>query len=236
MPRKRTISNEALLDAALRIVRESGPDALSFATLASQVGLAPSTIVQRFGTKAELLRAALSRAWDALDEQTAAAAQSAPPGTDGVVELLVRLTGQYDAHDFADQLRVLREDLRDPVLRARGQAWLATLTAAVEERLSPSPGGESGLGALVVAHWQGTLTIWSFVRDAHVTTTVRSALEDLLARLSLQPTTARRSAAESVEDRGADIVQGVAERERWGVGGDPAQDRADVGVEQQGAG
>jgi AcrR family transcriptional regulator len=37
MPRKRTISNDALLDAALLIVREFGPDALSFAALASRV-------------------------------------------------------------------------------------------------------------------------------------------------------------------------------------------------------
>jgi len=61
-----------------------------------------------------------------------------------VIELLVRLTGQYDAHDYADQLRLLREDLRDPVLRARGQSWLATLTQAVEDRLSPSPSSHAG--------------------------------------------------------------------------------------------
>ncbi len=56
----------------------------------------------------------------------------------------MRLTGQYDAHDYADQLRLLREDLRDPVLRARGQSWLATLTQAVEDRLSPSPSSHAG--------------------------------------------------------------------------------------------
>jgi AcrR family transcriptional regulator len=199
MPRKRTISDEALLDAALLIVRESGPEALTFAALASRVDLAASTIVQRFKTKAELLRAALLRAWDRLDEETAAATQTAPPGADGVIELLVRLTGQYHAHDYADQLRLLREDLRDPVLRERGQAWLATLTRAVEDRLSPSPGTEAGNGELVVAHWQGTLTVWSFVRGAPVTTAVRLALQDLLARLTGDQ--AERSPASSRTNR-----------------------------------
>jgi AcrR family transcriptional regulator len=183
MPRKRTVSDEALLDAALVIVRESGPEALTFGALASRVELAGSTLVQRFGTKAALLQAALLRAWDALDERTAAGVDTAPLDPDGVVELLVGLTGQYDAHDFADQLRLLREDLRDPVLRARGEAWLATLTDAVEQRLAGATGGGAGLGELVVAHWQGTLTVWSFTRDAPAVSYVRTALEALLARL-----------------------------------------------------
>lgn len=197
MPRKRTIPDQALLDAALAVVHESGPDALTFSALSARVGLAPSTIVQRFGTKAGLLRAALSQAWDRLDDETAIADRNAGPGAGGVVDMLLSLTGQYDAHDFADQLLVLREDLRDPVLRARGQAWLATLTAAIERRLEPAngrtdgsshPGGRDGvdgLGELIVTHWQGTLTIWSFRRHVALTAAVRTALEHLLARLDV---------------------------------------------------
>ena len=184
MPRKRTISDDDLADAALALVRQSGPGALSFAALAPRVGLAASTIVQRFGTKAALLRAALSRAWDHLDADTARAAAEAPLDPQGVVELLVRLSGQYDPDDeFADQLLILREDLRDPVLRARGRAWLATLVDAIERRLGDAPGGADGLGALVVAQWQGTLTVWSFQRDGSLPAAVRAALEEFVGRL-----------------------------------------------------
>jgi AcrR family transcriptional regulator len=187
MPRKRTISDAAVLDEALVIVHTSGPEALTFGALAPRVGLAASTIVQRFGTKATLLHTALSRAWDLLDEQTAMAIDDAPLEPIGVIELLVQLSGQYEAHDFADQLKVLREDLRDPVLRARGQTWMATLTEAIERRLTETPGGAAGVGKLVVAHWQGTLTVWSFTRDAPLTTAVRNALDDLFGRLGIGP-------------------------------------------------
>jgi AcrR family transcriptional regulator len=187
MPRKRTIPDEDLLDAALVLVREVGPDAVSFGTLATRVGLAPSTLVQRFGSKAGLLHAALLRAWRQLEAATDEAIAAAPDGPGGVVELLVSLTGQYDAHDFADQLRVLREDLRDPALRQRGEAWFAALSDAVEARLAGSPTNEAGLGGLVVATWQGTLTVWSFSREAPVVDTVRRTLEDLLARLVPDP-------------------------------------------------
>ncbi|MGW0230962.1 TetR family transcriptional regulator [Actinopolymorpha singaporensis] len=192
MPRKRTVPDEALLSTALSIVRTSGPDALSFGSLAARVDLAASTLVQRFGSRADLLRAALLFAWDRLDEETARACAEAPSGAAGVVDLLVRLSGQYDAgdsDDFADQLMLLREDLRDPVLRARGQAWLDTLSAAVEERLDDGsgdvPGGVPGLGELVVAQWQGSLTLWGFRRQSDAVTAVRRALDTLLARISV---------------------------------------------------
>jgi AcrR family transcriptional regulator len=184
MPRKRSVPDDVLLDAALTVVQSTGPRSLTFAALAERSGLAASTIVQRFSTKAGLLQAALLRAWDLLDAATAAAVARAGPGPDGVVEMLVRLTGQYasDSSAYADQLLVLREDLRDPVLRERGRRWVATLAAAVEQRLDA--GDETaGLGTLVVAQWQGTLTVWSFTRTAPPVDVVRAALEELLARL-----------------------------------------------------
>ena len=185
MPRQRTVPDQDLLDAALLVIRAAGPEALTFAAAAKESGLAASTVVQRFGTKAGLLRAALLRAWDLLDEQTDAAVATAGPGPDGVVALLTGLSGSYEAHDFADQLRVLREDLRDPVLRERGQRWLALLGQEVQRRLEPT--APVGIGELVVAHWQGTLTIWGFTRSTPLADAVRTALTDLLTHLRLDP-------------------------------------------------
>jgi AcrR family transcriptional regulator len=187
--RPRTVSDDAVLDAALAVVREAGPDALSFGVLAPRAGLAASTIVQRFGTKPALLQAALARAWDGLDADTARADAEAGPGVAGVVDLLVALSGQYDEHgEYADGLRVLREDLRDPVLRERGRAWIATLVAAVERRLADAtpdrPGGATGLGEVVVAHWQGSLIVWGFTRNAPLPVAVRRSLEHLLLHLT----------------------------------------------------
>jgi AcrR family transcriptional regulator len=186
VPRHRTVPDERLLDVALEIVHGSGPSALSFATLASRVGLAGSTIVQRFGTKADLLQSALLHAWDRLDADTVAATASAAQDATGVVDLFVALSGTYDADDFADQLMVLREDLRDPVLRERGRRWFAVLARAVEERLSATPGVSDGLGELVVAHWQGTWTVWSFTREGSLPSFVRRSMEQLLEHLTRQ--------------------------------------------------
>ena len=180
MPRTKTIPDEVLLAAALDIVHREGPAALTFSTLAQVVDLASSTIVQRFGSKANLLRATLSHAWDQLDRNTAAAVTAASDDAAGVVDLLVALSGSYEANDYADQLMVLREDLRDPVLRSRGEAWINALAGSIEERLIDAPAGSAGLGALVVAHWQGTLTVWGFTRPGPLPAFVRRSVEELL--------------------------------------------------------
>ena len=176
MPRKRTMTDEVLLDHALAVLREVGPDALTFGAVATMTGLAASTIVQRFGSKPALLRAALLRAWDRLDDDTAAAVAAAGRGAEGAIDLLVRLSGQYEEHDYADQLRLLREDLRDPALTDRGRAWLAVLAEAIEARV---PGVA---GMLVLAQWQGTLTVWSFTREAPIEEIVRRNLREFFRR------------------------------------------------------
>jgi AcrR family transcriptional regulator len=188
VPRTKTIPDEVLLSAGLEIVHRDGPAALTFSTLAAVVGLASSTIVQRFGSKAELLRATLLHAWDELEGHTASAAMAASPDAAGVVDLLVALSGAYETNDYADQLMVLREDLRDPVLRSRGEAWFTKLAGSIEARLVDAPGGSAGLGELVVAHWQGTLTLWSFTRPGPLPAFVRQSLDELLRRV-LHPTT-----------------------------------------------
>lgn len=79
---------------------------------------------------------------------------------------------------------MLREDLRDPLLRERGQRWINGLAQEVERRLGP---GAEGLGELVVAHWQGTLTIWGFTRATTLADAVRTALTRLIAQLPHTP-------------------------------------------------
>jgi AcrR family transcriptional regulator len=189
MPRKRTIPDTAVLDAALALAEGAGPGALTFASLSAESGLAPATLVQRFGTKAGLLQAALLRAWDLLDEATAAADEAAGDGPEGVVDLVVRLGGQYDPAEDADQILLLREDLRDPVLRARGQAWIAALAAAVERRLE---GAEPGVGRLVVAQWQGSLTVWQFHREGDLDVALGTAVASLLTALGFPVSPPRR--------------------------------------------
>lgn len=163
MPRPKTLSDRDVLDAAHRLIHRHGPETLTFARLAEACGLSPSTLVQRFGTKARLTQSALLHAWDGLDRRTADLAASAPRTPDGAITLLVGLSADYGGIEaYADGLLVLREDLRDPVLRARGAAWKGALSDALEACFAAVPRAPSGIGMLMAAQWQGSLLWWGF--------------------------------------------------------------------------
>ncbi|MDQ3742446.1 MAG: TetR/AcrR family transcriptional regulator, partial [Actinomycetota bacterium] len=61
MPRPKTVEDDAVLDAALRVVDRAGPAGLTLAAVAEEVGLAPATLVQRFASKRGLLLALAGR-------------------------------------------------------------------------------------------------------------------------------------------------------------------------------
>ena len=184
MPRPKTMTDTAVLEAALRLIHQQGPQALTFDSLSKICGLSGSTLVQRFGTKAALKQAALHHAWDTLDDRTAALAASVDKTPDGAVDLLVGLSMDYGGiESYAEGLLVLREDLSDPALRARGAAWKAALSGALDDCLASSPEFAEGAGMMLAAQWQGSLLWWSFEPDLPVQDQVRQALSALVVAL-----------------------------------------------------
>ena len=177
MPRPKTLPDGAVLEAALKLMHERGPDALTFAALAATCGLSASTLVQRFETKAQLVRSTLLFAWDRLDAKTAELAASVPKTPDGAIQLLTGLSSDYGGIEaFAEGLLILREDLRDPVLRSRGAAWKASLTRALDKCFAQVASAPPGIGLLMAAQWQGSLLWWSFEPRGKVERSVEEAL------------------------------------------------------------
>ena len=168
-----------MLDAALGVVRALGIDRLTFSAAAEATGLSGATLVQRFGTKQALRQRTLLRAWDGLDARTAELAATTAMTPAGAIDLLVGLSGAYgDIERYVEDLLILREDLRDPVLRARGAAWEAELVAALDARC-----GE-GAGHLLAAHWQGAVTWWAFRPERPLVPYLRASLEPLVSLLA----------------------------------------------------
>lgn len=189
MARTKKLSDVAVLDAALDLIHRRGPDAVTFASLSEACGLSPATLVQRFHGKPELVQAALLRAWDRLDDKTARHAAEMPKTPDGAVRLLVGLSGSYGGiKEYAEGLLVLREDFRDPVLRARGAAWKAALSAALDECFAGVASAPEDIGLLMASQWQGSLLWWAFEPDerldAHVEKRLRSFVRALGASTS----------------------------------------------------
>lgn len=149
MPRIRTIPDAQVFATIQRLLAEGGDRAVSFGAVGKATGLAPPTLVQRYGNREAMVRAARLAAWEALEHRTAQAiAETADKGPQG----LLKAIGSLDP-------AALTADLRDPTLAARAQGWRAGVETALTLRLG---GGQKAResASLLFAAWQGQ-ALWA---------------------------------------------------------------------------
>ncbi|MEJ5020437.1 TetR/AcrR family transcriptional regulator [Ochrobactrum vermis] len=181
MARTKSVPDEAVLDRLLAVVVEAGPTGLTFARAAKAAGLSAATLVQRYGSSQSMLEAVLLRAWDQLDAATRTADENAALTPQGAVDLLMALTPSGTAeYNATDGLLLLREDIRNPVLRARGAAWGLYLADALGRRLSDDAGKAERLGWQMASVWQGANIWWAFTRSEPSEIATRRALLEWL--------------------------------------------------------
>ncbi|MAM73796.1 TetR/AcrR family transcriptional regulator [uncultured Tistrella sp.] len=191
MARRRSLPDDRILEITLALMHRLGPQAVTFAAVAAETGLSGATLVQRFGSKPAMIRAALDLAWTRLETATAEAIAACPPTPEGAVALLAGLSQGYgDIDSYADGLMVLREDLRDPELRARGTRWGNGLAAAID-RCFP---GQPDAGRLMITQWQGALIWWGFAPDRPIDRVVAEELGSLAGLLAGRPVPAEPAA------------------------------------------
>jgi AcrR family transcriptional regulator len=207
MPRRKSQTDEQVLDAALAILRDGGVEGLTFAALARRSGLSAATLVQRFGSKPELGRRALLQAWDQLDDLTAELAETVPRTAAGADELLIGLSRQHEGSgDEGSGLLLLREDLRDPVLRERGAAWETALIEALDDCFSTTPGAPDRIGHVLASYWQGALIWWMFRPSIPLEEYLTQSLTEVIGLLVPSERRAGTDRARSTEP---DVVDGV---------------------------
>lgn len=148
MPRVRTIPDADIFAAIRQLLAEGGDKAVAFGSVARATGLAAPTLVQRYGSREAMLRAALMAAWDALDAATAAAEGQSETGPKGAQAMLKALEGE------ATDAALLAADFRDAALRDRAAAWRQQVETALAVRLGGGAKAREA-AAMLFAAWQG---------------------------------------------------------------------------------
>ena len=171
-----------MLDATARAVGRTGPLRMTLADVADEVGVTPSALVQRFGSKKALLLALAERGLGQVDARFARARAACPTRTGALVEALAEGARPLGTpRQMAGSLAFLQIDLTDPDfhrvtlihldrLRAGIRALLAEAVAEGELRACDL---DALARALEVAY-HGSLISWAVRRDG--------ALPDALRR------------------------------------------------------
>ena len=98
------------------------------------------------------------------------------------------MPGDKAETDATDGLLLLREDIRNPVLRARGAEWGHKLALALGRRLSDDPAIAMRFGRQMASLWQGAHTWWAFQRGEPADTAIRRTLFEWLVDMQLVQT------------------------------------------------
>jgi len=188
--RPRTASDSQILDAAERAIARYGPAQLTLAHITAEVGLAPATLVQRFGSKRGLLLAVKARAPQTIAGAFAAAA--AEPDGSPMDRLHLALASLVHAIDspvtLANTLAFTQLDLVDPEFTAIAAERSRVLRAGIRELLvAGTAAGElvrhdhTRLAQAIATTWSGSLMTWAVDGDGPLTEWLRRDIETLLA-------------------------------------------------------
>ena len=144
MGRPRSISDDVILDAVLSLLMAGGEGAVSFGTVSKACGLAPPTLVQRYGDRQGMLRAALNRGWARLSEVAEVAA-----GQEENAQGFLKRLGDEPL------LPLVVASLADAEATARAAAWRADVERVLMAKLGCRPEA----AAMLFAAWQGRM-LW----------------------------------------------------------------------------
>ena len=191
-PRPRTASDDEILEGVVRAVARVGPARLALTDVTRETGLAPATLLQRFGSKRGMLLAALEHT-AAEGDRRAGEIRSRYPSRVAALAALVALAAADVRDDdlpatAANRMAFFHGDLRDAdvhwIALERSRRTVARFRALIAEAVA---GGElasvdagrlaQGLHAAVT----GAALEWVIFREGPARRWVEAAAEWVLA-------------------------------------------------------
>jgi AcrR family transcriptional regulator len=193
MPRRRTVDDATILAAAAEAIGEMGPSDLTLAAVGANVGLAPATLVQRFGSKRGLLLALARSSSEWAPETFRAARARHRSHLSALVAALRSMTAMVSTPEtMANQLAFLQLDLRDPEFHelalAHSRRVREEIRALLEDAVAAKEIGPTDtrrLAEAIDAVYNGALITWSIYRTGPVDRWLARQLETVLAEHSL---------------------------------------------------
>jgi AcrR family transcriptional regulator len=188
--RPRLVSDEALIDATIRVMSRLGPVKMTLAEVAKEAGVTAATLVQRFGSKRALLlkiSADAAAFGDACVDMARAAHPSSPldaliAAASGIAQMA------RTPEELANSLAFLQIDISDPDfyvhLLEMSRKTVAGYRALLKEAIAAGelkPHDTLRMARAINAISGGSLISWAVFREGTAERWVKRDLDTLLA-------------------------------------------------------
>ncbi len=191
-PRPRLASDAEIVEAAKRVISREGPNGFTLAEVGHEAGIAPATLVQRFGSKRDLMLAVAGRGAGTGAETPESCFAAARQETSSPLKALTR--GLEDMasmaptpEELSNHLAFLQIDLTDPDFHELALANALANRKGIVELLDEAIVADelrecdtARLSVAVDAIAGGALISWAIHREGTAREAIRDALETLL--------------------------------------------------------
>jgi len=197
------VSDATILVATARMISRVGPARLTLADVGDEVGLAPATLLQRFGSKRGLLIALVQQALESVDDSFTSVRAARHSALDAAIAAAGTMAEHVRApEELANNLAFFQIDLSDAEFHRlaleHSRRVRAGYQALLQEAITLGELIECDAGALASALQAvaaGSLLNWAIHRDGPVADWVRADIETLITpyrAATVTPTLTRR--------------------------------------------
>nr|WP_239063095.1 TetR/AcrR family transcriptional regulator [Streptomyces sp. SID13031] len=188
--RPRLISDDTILDATRQVLAELGPAKLTLAAVGARAGLAPPTLMQRFGSKRGLLLASAARSSQLVLLAVAAAESRNTSPLAALRDFALSSVAHVNRREeLGNGLGFVQLDVADPEFRAHALAHSAAivdscarlLTAAQQVGELKPDADVPALARLTLVCFNGALQVWAVNGWGSLTDFLRDQLDQLLS-------------------------------------------------------
>ena len=189
-PRPRTVDDTTILDAAILVLSRVGPERLTLAQVGEEAGLSAATLVQRFGSKRQLLLGVMKHVVATATERQAAALNGHDSALEAIFASAMDRSGALnDPAAVGNLLAFYVSDLNDPEFRALTrensrravEGFKQLLDKAVANgEIAESYVDTQQLAETIYSLTVGTLTTWTVSGEGPYKPRIRRELDILL--------------------------------------------------------
>ena len=195
-PRPRTVEDSAILEAAVTVIRRIGPERMTLADVGEAAGLSAATLVQRFGSKRDLMLSVLKFTTAGLGHRFESAISSSDSPLEAIFAAAMDRAPDAGPEEVANMLAFYLSDFGDPDFRALAlenssnavAGFKKMLDEAVAEgELAESYVDTTQLAETIYSLVMGTLLTWTVKGEGTYRAKIRSELDVLLRPFSRGP-------------------------------------------------
>ncbi len=216
-PRPRTVQDTAILDAAIEVLGRIGSEKMTLADVGSAVGLSAATLVQRCGSKRELMLALLRHSTAEVDTRFEAAMSSNESPLDAIFAAATDRPGTVNTHvSLGNRLAFYTSQLEDAEFHAVAvensqraiDGFRKLLDAAVEAgELTEGYTDTAQLAETIYSMMMGSLLVWAVMNEGSFKTKMRRDLDILMRPFRRGP---RKASAAPADRAGAKPGEALA--------------------------